>query len=399
MEQLAGRAKRELDRDVLVVRMNHCNAGFFAQVQFALNQIRWAESKKLIPVVHFGRDSVDGPNAYYEEGAGPNVWEYYFEPVGGLTLDAARELARESGRRLLTLSYWELWRLHYEEPTSVFTYPYGYYRRFDDKAAYLDAPWWAAQRAEGRRLVRRYVRVRPEIMAKVDEFVDHHFDGGVLGVHARGTDKQDTGSGSAVARIVPPAEYFPLIDRYLRANPTARVFFATDQRQFREEMQTRYGDRLLSVASTLSDSTVNAFQAQRERGAGNRAKGEEVLIDALLLSRCDFLLKCTSAVGEFAQYFSDTLESIDLNYVGLPTATPAAGPKRRARLAVVRGRARLSRTVRGAVNHRRGRVLEDAAHPTRPADLMDTNRFVPDVGVPTRPADDPSPAAEDHRCG
>lgn len=363
------------DRDVLVIRMNHCNAGFFAQVQFAINQIRVAESRNMIPVVHFGRDSVDGPNAYYEEGAGPNVWEYYFEPVAGLTLGEARELTRQTGRRLLTLGYWELWRLHSLEPTSVFTYPYGYYRDIVDKSTHFDPAWWARQRAEGRRLVHRYVHVRPEITKRVDDFVHSRFRGHMLGVHVRGTDKQDAGSGPRISRIVPPAEYFPLIDEYLERHPEAGIFFATDQMQYRREMAERYGDRVLWHEAELSDSTVNAFQRQKQGGAGNRRKGEEVLIDALLLSRCDFLHKCTSAVGEFAQYFSDTLDSVDLNFAGVDDRGQRDYPTR-ARAFATRSSRRLLNEARRLRRRLSGGVLEDADHPRVPPELFDTNRFV-----------------------
>ena len=359
--------------DFLVVRMNHSNAGFFAQVQFAINQIRFANDHGLTPVVFYGQDSIDGPNAFYEEAAGPNVWEYYFEPVGGVTLDLAREQARRSGRRLLTLGYWELWRLHNDEPRSVFTYPYGHYRHVVDKSTGLDGRWWARQRSKGRRLVRANVQVRPEILAKVDRFAGEHFKGPVLGVHARGTDKHDTGTGSRVARIVPPAEYFPLIDDYLSRHAGARVFFATDQKQFRDEMTDRYGDRLISYAAILSESDVNVFQQQRASGRGNRDKGEEVLIDALLLSRCDFLLKCTSAVGEFAMYFSDSLECVDMNFVGWPEAERRSALRRAATAAREAGLAARF----AARNRRRDRQpLEDADDPTVPDEVLDTNRLV-----------------------
>ena len=52
-----------------------------------------------------------------------------------------------------------------------------------------------------------------------------------------------------------------------------------------------------------------------EDGNGYR-KGEDVLIDCLLLSRCNYLLKCTSAVGEFAMYFNPDLLCTDLNHLG-----------------------------------------------------------------------------------
>lgn len=366
---------QDVARDVLVIRMNHCNAGFFAQVQFAINQIRYAEAKRMIPVVYFGRDSLDGPNAYYEESAGPNVWEYYFEPVARLTLDEARDLTRRTGRRLLTLNYWELWRLHDQEPSSVYTYPYGYYRKVVDKSTSFDAQWWARQRAEGRRLVRQYVRVRPEIAQRVEDFARSHFRPHMIGVHVRGTDKMDTGTGPILSRIVPPEEYFPFIDEYLERQPEAGIFFATDQLQYRSEMAARYGDRVICYSAELSDSTVNAFQQQRRGGSGNKRKGEEVLVDALLLSRCDFLFKCTSAVGEFAQYFSDTLESVDLNFVGLTDEPPRSASTIGRDFVQGNGRRLLSQ-ARRLKRSLKGEILEDADNPRVPSNIANTNRFV-----------------------
>ena len=52
------------------------------------------------------------------------------------------------------------------------------------------------------------------------------------------------------------------------------------------------------------------------RGAGNYRKGEEVLLDALLLSRCDYLLHAASGVAEFAIYWNNRLHdaSVHLQY-------------------------------------------------------------------------------------
>ena len=108
--------------------------------------------------------------------------------------------------------------------------------------------------------------------------------------------------------------------------------------------------------------------------SGNRDKGEEVLVDALLLSRCDKLLKCTSAVGEFALYFSDPMEAIDLNFVDMQ-ANRSRPPIVAARWAQRMLRALHIRT-RDAVNERRSARLEAADHPSVPRHIQDTNRFV-----------------------
>ena len=52
------------------------------------------------------------------------------------------------------------------------------------------------------------------------------------------------------------------------------------------------------------------------RSGGNYRKGEEVLLDALLLSRCDFLLHSASGVAEFAIYWNPALhgKSVHLQY-------------------------------------------------------------------------------------
>jgi hypothetical protein len=110
-------------------------------------------------------------------------------------------------------------------------------------------------------------------------------------------------------RIVKPEEYFRYIDDYMRANGPAKIFVATDQQQFLSEVRNRYRERVLSFDSRRATGLLNPFQI---KGDGYR-KGEDVLIDCLLLSRTNFLLKCTSAVGEFAFYFNPMLSGIDLN--------------------------------------------------------------------------------------
>ena len=83
--------------EVLKIVINHSNAGLFAYITFALNQLLYAEQHGLFPVVFFGATSgcgvvggdasACGPNAYYDEASGPNMWEYYFEQPGNVSLE------------------------------------------------------------------------------------------------------------------------------------------------------------------------------------------------------------------------------------------------------------------------------------------------------------------------
>jgi len=298
------------DTKVVLITMNHSNAGFFAQVTFALNQIRYCEEHGYLPVVWYGEDSLDGPNAFYDSSVGDNVWEYYFEPVAGYSSDDIWKMLNDpsdplSHDRVHRLTSEELWHIHEKDPDSIFNYPYGCFRDIQ-----VDEQWYETQRRKAWDVIKRCVRVKPEILEEVDGYFDAHLSGRpVLGLHLRGTDKGTANSDSRLMRIVPPAEYIPLIDDYIASHPEAKIFIATDQSQYVDQMRARYGDRAVSCDVMRASGGVNVFQME----GGNYRKGREVLIDALLLSRCDFLLKCTSAVGEFAMYFNPELKCRDLN--------------------------------------------------------------------------------------
>lgn len=314
---------------ILRIRINHSYAGFFAYLTFVINQLRYCEQGNLFPVVYFGPTSGDGPNAFHDPAHGDNTWDYYFEPVSGLTFDELRARVGDphdplSWSDVVELDSDFLWYLHAFDPDSVYNYPYGYYEKHpvEDVEA-----WYAQQRARARRYLARYVRPKPHILAKVDEFWRRHLEGfEVLGVHMRGSDKGITNTVAALNRIVEPEEYFPHIDRFLREAPGARIFLATEQSQFVDQVRERYGERVVTrdvIRTSAFGPVSNPFLVSAGDGY---AKGEEVLIDCLLLSRSRRLLRCTSAVGEYAVYFNEALESIDLNRLEPGDATAASVP-------------------------------------------------------------------------
>ena len=74
--------------NVLLIGSDHNNHGLFAQVERVLNQLYLASSLGVVPYIYLGRkvhaapDSCGiGENQYFDQATGPNVWEYFFEPV------------------------------------------------------------------------------------------------------------------------------------------------------------------------------------------------------------------------------------------------------------------------------------------------------------------------------
>ena len=279
---------------------------------FVLNQILYCEKHGLLPVVYFGPWSVDGPNAYHDPERGDNMWDYYFEPVAEYTYSDIQALIVDpkhpvTEKNLVHLDDDDLSYLHGGNPDSIYNYPYGYYTDLEENPD----DWYAQQRHKAQILIEKYIRVRKELVAEVDAFVENKFkDHRVLGLHIRGTDKGCASEARHISKIIPPEKYFPHIDEYIQQHPGAKIFLATDQAQYVEQMQAKYASRILSQSTILSDSQVNSFQKQ---DGNNYEKGKEVLLDCLILSRCHQLLKCASAVGEYAHYFNADLTSLDLN--------------------------------------------------------------------------------------
>lgn len=297
-----------------------CNTsdGLVAQLNGIVVQLQFARRMGLQPIVYLHRRSYmfGGPNPYFEASQGPNVWDYYFEPIG----PAAEELQAlvKSGAVYTIATASELARLYRWDPRSWYMNPYGYYRSVENRAdGPYPADWWAAQRDKARRLLNDgTVRFRASIVEQVDRFVATHFCEDTLGLQLRGSDKFDFGVGPNCSQKITPDMYYPHIDRYLREHPKCqRIFVATDQRQWLEELRKAYPDKVISVSErSLADSNENRFHDAGDKAA----RGGEVLLDLLMLSRCSYVLKCHAAVGEMALTLSPGLEFLDLNYANQP---------------------------------------------------------------------------------
>ena len=303
---------RNRSRHALRIQMNHGSAGFFAYVLFAINQIAFARKHGIGAHVDYGACTVNGRDHYASGGAnlyhspahGANMWEQYFQPVSDVVPGA--------GHVLHALPSKALWKLHQRGDDSVFAYYYGVHSA---KRGY-DEAWYRSMRLRAHGLL-KHVSLKPHVQDAVDDFWRRELAARwpVLGLHVRGTDKDPAIGGS----IVPPRSYAPHIDSYLASHPNATLFVATDSPAALQWMRQRYGARVVAREALRSEG--NAFLDTRLRD--NYRKGLDVLLDALLLSRCDFLLKSSSAVGEFAIYWSPRLHerSIDLQYEPISAVT------------------------------------------------------------------------------
>ena len=242
--------------------INTTTAGFFSNFRGTVSSFKKCEELGLTPVVKWGKQS-----PYYESKYGENVWDYYFDP---LTNDSSDEIPVNQDFSWKNLSH---------------------------------------TRKKMYELIRKYVIVKKEITDEVNSFYENNFKGkNVLGVHIRLTDKSTASTEKDT--IVSSEKYIKHIDSYLKNNDNSVVFVCTDSTDYINDLKSLFGDRLLMKDDTLRTSGVKSIH---HHTSGNGfLKGKEVLIDMLLLSKCDFLIKGISNVSLCTLFFNKGLEHFNI---------------------------------------------------------------------------------------
>jgi hypothetical protein len=289
----------------LVIPCPDRNAGFSVMMTYALNGVRLAIQKNLLPVINFDHSD---RKYFYDKLLGPNIWDYYWEPVMGMTFERLTNLIQSSRVDpflVTTLSGQEICNAHLIDSQRIATYPVGYEIVTDR------TKWMSEKRDLGRKFVAKYIKIKPRILEKVDLLGLQYFDGCfVFGVHIRGTDL-------FYAEATKPDDYFIEIEKLASVHNLDyyKVFIATDQVQFVELFRKRFGDRLVCYDSIRSSNQIAPF---KHTGVSQYRKGEDVLIDILLLSKCNHVLKCAASVGEYALWFNPEVPYTDFSLNSKP---------------------------------------------------------------------------------
>lgn len=252
--------------------------GMFATANQVLGQIYLFESGQLPKVSGLTID-FNEYGLYYDPSFGPNWWTYYFEPI---CLGKSENEKKVYTTRSQHSQAWEQRKLLSREV--------------------------AAQ------LVKKHIHIKPHIQKKIDAFVAEFFlNKYVIGIHYRGTDKY---------KEAPRIEYetvFEEIDNHIPQGETYALFIATDEADFLEMAQKRYGDCVISIeAHRATNNGLGVHFANKN----NYIVGEEALMDAGLLSRCDLLIRTSSSLSLWSTYFNPDLPTILLNQRYMKTLSP-----------------------------------------------------------------------------
>jgi hypothetical protein len=153
-------------------------------------------------------------------------------------------------------------------------------------------------------LFSKFIAISPDILGYVDGFCKERFSGEkVLGIHYRGTDKTEE------APRISYEECCLIIDKKLvELNGVSSIFVSSDEGEFVLYLKTRYKDRINVHYHDDVHRSVNGKSIHRERDVGdNFQKAKEALVNCLILSRTDYLIKTASFLSAWSCVFNPEL--------------------------------------------------------------------------------------------
>jgi hypothetical protein len=290
--------KFDIQGPVDVVTTMHRGGGFFCELRKVLENIIHYESEGIRS--HY----VDWTDEFFPFKDAPreNGWDLYFEPI------KSYENCVSKDKQIRCVGNCFVHELHDQKCIAPWV-AYDMYRPFREYV---------------HEILNKYITIKPHITEYVDSFYKEHMQGSLcIGVHVRyaSVHKAETPKGHPSLD-----QYCAEIDRLLERNKdkNIKIFLASDSYLVIDYFKKIYQDTLLYIDTYRARGSEDPG-LMYEKGSywknhpaewhvakpGYRG-GFGVLVDCLLLSRCDYFIHITSNVAYFVTFFNPRINSIYL---------------------------------------------------------------------------------------
>ena len=151
------------------------------------------------------------------------------------------------------------------------------------------------------------------IPKNLDNIAENYHLNNSLGIHFRGTDKT---SDTTMNNPISVAEFYIIIDSFLKNNNVTSIFIATDEKNTVEYLKNKY-----TYINFITSRNVNKniFWRNNDDVILN---GQEAMIDMLCLSKCKTVLKVSSALSAFSKIINPKLNIFRINALKMFTDIP-----------------------------------------------------------------------------
>tara|TARA_Y100001933_G_C19012327_1_gene569498 strand:- start:7519 stop:8340 length:822 start_codon:yes stop_codon:yes gene_type:complete len=157
-------------------------------------------------------------------------------------------------------------------------------------------------RVEMNRIIDRYIKLKPHIRHKIDQFAEQNFNDYTIGLHIRGKGRTDGNASRLREKFqlvdgVPYDAYFTKVNQLLETTSYAKIFLCSDSQIVIDYCKRIYGDRIVTYSATRSNN--GEMHRDRKYNDIKYKLGEDVLIEAYLLSLTDYLVHGSSNVTNY----------------------------------------------------------------------------------------------------
>ena len=239
---------------------------------------------------------------------GDGVWNHYFEPVSDFVPgDKSCE-----NKPLVTMTLKQVTPGVHGFSGAPRAWRYHYLKDYITKPHIPLNDWLAPQRHLGHNLTSRYIQFVPQMREKAENVNPNcSIENSCLGIHIRHSDK------SAGRRIIETDDFLPYVKQFLAAGGKW-VYLATDSSNVIEHIKKKWPENVQRVIRSMGDDIVRSSneEAVFDIGAHHRTN-QEVLIEILALSKCQFMIHGLSAVTESSIWIN-----VDLHYTSVNLEDP-----------------------------------------------------------------------------
>ena len=251
------------DKTFYVIRRSP-GAGLFSNVIYVLNHLEIAEKHNFIPVV----DMENYPTIYNEKkiiNNTKNSWLYYFEPLSKYTL----EEVYKSKNVILSKN------------------------RFYDNFSHKIYKKKSLLKLSNKIIVKKKIKLKAEKFIKQNQISKNK----ILGIHYRGTSYKD-----AANHPFPPTydQLVKKINNLIKKKRFSKIFFSTEDKGMFDKINKKYSHKIIFYNSfrSIKDDAFKKYNRTNHRFR----LGEEILIESLILSKCNTFLFVETNVSAFVRF-------------------------------------------------------------------------------------------------
>ena len=236
--------------------------GLMALFLDVIKHLEYADKRNYIPFVDFANYETQ----YYEKGK--NAWELFFCQVSNYSLE---EIYQSKNVILSGLNVLE------KSPEYI-------NQKFDDNSLMLV-----------RKIVRKYIKIKPEIQLLVNEELMKLGIDDCLGLYLRGTDYIKL---KPAGHPVQPTtiQAIQKIDEYFLNNPNKKIFLVTEDANIYSAIIHKYGENVCTINKDVyvydydGKDFLSMDDSIKQLGMSSSQRGITYLIKILLLSKCKDLI-------------------------------------------------------------------------------------------------------------